>query len=102
MYGHIEGARFDHEYYRDVHMPLVQKLLGSACSYYTVDRGLAGGSPGSAPHFIAMCHIYSPTLEDFNRAMQPNAREILADVSNFTELTPVLQISDVVVERSCP
>ena len=28
MYPNTPGARFDHLYYRDVHMPLVQKLMG--------------------------------------------------------------------------
>ena len=42
IYANTPGARFDHEYYRDKHMPLVKKRLGDACLYYTVDKGLAG------------------------------------------------------------
>ena len=44
-----EGARFDHAYYRDRHMPLVKARLGSACAYYTVEKGLVGGAPGASP-----------------------------------------------------
>jgi len=40
-------SRFDHEYYRDRHMPLVKARLGDACQFYTVDKGLAGGAPGA-------------------------------------------------------
>src|ERR1700710_375229 len=46
MYPNVEGARFDHAYYRDKHMPLVKGLMGGGCLFYTVDKGLAGGAPG--------------------------------------------------------
>ena len=46
MYPNTPGARFDHAYYRDKHMPLVKAKMGDHCKYYTVDKGLAGGAPG--------------------------------------------------------
>jgi uncharacterized protein (TIGR02118 family) len=45
MYPNTPGARFDHKYYRDKHMPMVKSKMGDACTHYTVDRGLAGGAP---------------------------------------------------------
>lgn len=47
MYPYREGARFDHAYYRDTHMPLVSARMGAACLRYTVDKGISGGEPGS-------------------------------------------------------
>ena len=47
MYPNTPGARFDHAYYRDKHMPLVKTRMGDACKYYTVDKGVAGGAPGA-------------------------------------------------------
>ena len=38
MYPNTAGARFDHAYYRDKHMPLVKRLMGDACLFYTVDK----------------------------------------------------------------
>ena len=49
MYSNTPGARFDHGYYRDKHMPLVKARMGDACLTYTVDKGLAGGAPGRPP-----------------------------------------------------
>ena len=49
MYPNKPGARFDHAYYRGRHMPMAKARLGSTCSYYTVDKGLAGRAPGSPP-----------------------------------------------------
>jgi uncharacterized protein (TIGR02118 family) len=100
MYPNEPGARFDHDYYRDSHMPLVERLLGDACLYYTIDRGLAGGPAGSAPTYVAMCHFFCDSLESFQTAFGPNAREILADIANYTDLPPVMQLSEVVVEHS--
>ncbi len=97
MYPHTPGARFDHAYYRDKHMPLVAARLGAACKRYTVDKGLAGGAPGTPPPFEAACAIYADSVEAFNTAFGPHAREIRGDVANYTDITPVMQISEVVV-----
>ena len=59
MYPNKPGARFDHQYYRDKHMPLVKARMGDACKYYTVDKGLAGGAPGDPATYVGMCHIFA-------------------------------------------
>ena len=99
MYPNQTGARFDHTYYRDKHMPLVKARMGDGCLYYTVDKGLAGGSPGTPPTYIGMCHIFAESVESFQAAFGPHAKEILGDIPNYTDLSPVMQISEVVVER---
>jgi uncharacterized protein (TIGR02118 family) len=100
MYPGKVGSRFDHDYYRNKHMPLVKARMGEGCLYYSVDRGLSGGTPGSAPTYVGMCHIFSESLDSFQRSFAPHADEIMADIANYTDLTPVMQISEVVVEHS--
>lgn len=97
MYPNTLGARFDHEYYRDKHMPLVKSRMGDSCKYYTVDKGLAGGVPGSPASYIGMCHIFSESVEAFQTGFGPHAQEIMADIPNYTDQTPVIQVSEVVV-----
>ncbi len=97
MYPYADDARFDHDYYRDKHMPMVKQRLGDACRYYTVDRGIAGGAPGTPPTYIGMCHIFSDSIEAFQAGFGPHADEILADIPNYTNLSPVIQISEVMV-----
>ena len=99
MYPNKEGARFDHEYYRDKHMPLVKARLGDACKYYTVDKGLAGGAPGDPATYVGMCHIFSDSVEAFQKGFGPHAKEIMGDIPNYTDIAPVMQISEVVVEK---
>ncbi len=90
------GSKFDHDYYRTRHMPLLQERLGDACLRYEIERGLAGREPGSAPEFVAACHVYSPTLEIFQTAFGPHAAEIRADVANYTDIEPIVQFSETV------
>jgi uncharacterized protein (TIGR02118 family) len=97
MYPHTPGARFDHDYYRDSHMPMVQQLMGDACKSYTVDKGLGGGAPGAPPVYVGMCHMYCDSLAAFQGAFGPHAKKIMADVANYTDLQPVMQNSEVVV-----
>lgn len=99
LYPHADGARFDHAYYRDRHMPLLKQRLGDACLYYTVDKGIAGGAPGARAPFVGMCHIYCESAEAFQQAFAPHAAEIMGDVRNYTNLQPVVQISEVVVDK---
>ncbi len=100
MYENKPGARFDHAYYRDKHMPLVKARLGESCNFYTVDKGLAGGGPGEPAPYVAMCHIFSDSLEAFEAGFGPHAEEIMGDIPNYTDLSPVIQISEVVVGES--
>ena len=97
MYSNAPGVRFDHAYYRDKHMPLVKSRMGAGCKYYTVDKGLAGGAPGAPATYVAMCHIFCESPETFQAGFGPHAQEILADIPNYTDQTPVIQISEVVL-----
>ena len=99
MYPYQEGARFDHDYYANKHMPMVKARMGAACLYYAVEKGLAGGAPGQPPTYVAQCHIYADSVPAFLGAFGPHVKEIMADVKNYTDLTPVMQVSEVVVER---
>ena len=96
MYPSKPGARFDHAYYRDKHMPLLKNRMGEACKSYTIDKGLAGGAPGQPPTYVGMCHVFADSVESFQAAFGPHAKEILADIANYTDIQPVMQISDVV------
>ncbi len=97
LYPNTPAAKFDHDYYRDKHMPLVKARMGKHCAYYTVDRGLAGGAPGSPATYVAMCHIFCESLEAFQAGFGPHAKEITDDIVNYTNLAPVIQISEVIV-----
>lgn len=97
LYANAPGVRFDHGYYRDRHLPLLKARMGDACKRYTIDKGVAGGAPGAAAPFVALCHIYCDSIDAFQAGFGPHAAEIMADIPNYTDVTPVVQISEVVV-----
>ena len=97
FYPNNDGARFDMDYYRDRHMRMVQERLGAACRGIAVEHGVAGATPGSRAQFIAMGHIYFDSLEEFQASFNKHVSEFVADVPNYTNLQPVIQISEVVV-----
>ncbi len=102
MYPYAEGTRFDHAYYRDRHVPMVKAMLGTACAYYTIEKGVSGRAPGAPPPFVAGCAFICDSIEGYRAAIQPHGATIAADIANYTDITPVLQISELVVERSDP
>ena len=44
-----------------------------------------------------MCHLYCDSVESFQAGFGPHAEQIMADIPNYTDLAPVLQVSEVVV-----
>jgi len=100
MYPSRSDARFDHDYYRTKHLPLIKSKMGAALRYYTIDKGLAdrdGRRPGA---FVAMCHLLCDSVGEYQSSFGPHAKEINGDIRNFTDVTPIVQISEVVVENS--
>ena len=97
MYPNVEGATFDHAYYLERHMPLVADRLGTALRRWTVDRGLGGGAPGSPPAFVAACALYFDSIEAFQAGMAAHGASIMADVPNYTDIEPRIEVSEVVV-----
>jgi uncharacterized protein (TIGR02118 family) len=98
MYPNTQGVSFDHEYYRDKHMPLVKSKMGAVLRYYTIDKCLAGGA-GDSPAFVAMAHLFCDSVNAFQAGFGPHAEAIMGDVPNYTNSTPVIVISDVVVGK---
>lgn len=95
FYPNNEGAKFDMDYYCNQHIPMVRQKLGPACKNAAVEQGLTGPTPGSRPAFIAMGHLYFDSVEAFQTAFGPHAQAIMADIPNYTEIQPTIQISDV-------
>jgi uncharacterized protein (TIGR02118 family) len=95
LYPNGPTARFDHDYYLKSHMPMVQRRLGAPLKRVAVERGLAGGAPGAPPPFLAAAHLHFESVEAFQAAFGPHAGPIMADVPNYTNTAPVIQISEV-------
>lgn len=74
---------------------MVQHKLGAACKRVAVEHGIAGRLPDAPPAFVAMGHMYFDSAEAFQAPFAPHAPEILADIPNYTDIEPTIQISEV-------
>ncbi len=97
LYANQDGSKFDMDYYCKSHMPMVQQKVGAACKGVAVEHGLSGATPGSRPAYIAMGHLYFDLAEAFQAAFGPHAQAIMADIPNYTDIEPTIQISTVKV-----
>lgn len=96
MYPFTEGMTFDMEYYETTHMPMVAGFLGSNLVEYTIEKGLASGIPDTPLPFMAIGSFYVKDLNDYQAAIGPNIDAIRSDISNYTNISPVILISEIV------
>ena len=88
FYPKTEGATFDHDYYRDHHVPLAVKTWGLDSAQ--IDKGVDGP-------YVAAVHFEFDSLEAVGAAMAAEGTgAVLADVANYTTIAPVIQTSEIV------
>ena len=97
LYPDGEGKTFDMDYYCNKHVPMVAGLLGDAVLGATVEKGLAGGAPDSTATYQAMGNLYFESVEMFQNSFGPNVDEIMADAPNYTNIEPIIQVSEVMM-----
>lgn len=91
-------GRFDLTYYKDKHLPLVQRLLGPhGLTRIEVDEGLSGFSQGIPPNYRVICRLYFPTAEAFQAAFAAAVEPLLADLPHFTDIPVEVQVSNSMV-----
>lgn len=88
FYPKSEGATFDHDYYRSHHVPLAVKAWNPAG--HEIDRGVEG------PYEAAVHFLFTDQNAFFAAMGSPLTGEVMADVPNYTNITPVMQQSQIV------
>jgi uncharacterized protein (TIGR02118 family) len=88
LYPATDGATFDHDYYRDNHVPLACRTWGIEAA--EIDRGVNGP-------YVAAVHFRFESTDALNQALAAaGTLAVIEDVKNYTTITPVQQISEVV------
>ena len=89
LYPAGEGSTFDVDYYKDKHVEIVNRVLKP--TRFDIEKGI-DGQP-----FMAIGHLYFDSMEAMQAGMgSPDAGEPMADIPNFTNVQPQIQISEVV------
>jgi uncharacterized protein (TIGR02118 family) len=87
-------ATFDFDYFRSQHLPQVGKAFGPyGLGYASVLRG-EQSVDGSDPAFFAISILSFGTEQGAKDAVaSEGAKTLMADIANFTSVTPVLQFN---------
>ena len=98
LYPKTEGVHFDWDYYLNVHMPLSVKLQGTALKSVTIVRGLEGIEAAPVA-YVALTTILYDSVAAFVAAFMPHAETLQGDIKNYTNVQPVIQFSEIVLQQ---
>jgi uncharacterized protein (TIGR02118 family) len=97
MYPDAEDAYFDMDYYLNKHIAMVKEVCGDAVKECSVEQGLGGLGPGAPAPYRVIARICLDSVEDLEKYVAPHDPEFIADVPNFTNIIPIIQINEVVM-----
>ena len=93
LYPNSPDVRFDFDYYDKTHRTLIERLYGKAIARYEIRRGVATPD-GKPPAYLAVITIWIGSQEAFDAAAAQHSATIIADVPNFTNTMPLIQIDE--------
>jgi uncharacterized protein (TIGR02118 family) len=99
LYPNARGSRFDLDYYCTQHIPFVVARVGAALKGITVEKGVSGEAPGSDAAHTVITRLLFDSVEAFAAAFGPHDAAITADMPNYTDIEPVVQICRMEISR---
>lgn len=83
-----EGTTFDHKYYASSHIPLCNSTFSPTKT--EIDKGIDGPNAAGVT-------FYFESMDALKAAVgSPKMADVMADVANYTNIAPVMQISELV------
>jgi uncharacterized protein (TIGR02118 family) len=95
LYPSKPESRFDVDYYLTVHMPMAARLLGSAVTEISIEIGIGGGIANEPAPYAAIVGFTCDSVNAFMTAFAPVAGQLQGDIPNYTDIAPVIQISEI-------
>ena len=95
LYPNLPDVKFDFDYYKSNHIRLIKRLYGRGIARIELRRGVAT-QDGSPIPYIAVVNIWIGSQQLFDEASAKHAKELIADVPNFTNAHPVIQFDEIV------
>ena len=93
-YPRAGGTKFDGEYWIGTHMPMLPTRWPQLVKW-EADVGL-----DDQPNF-AVAHLFFDSQDDLGAAMAASATgEVMADIANYTDTQPVIQVSEIAAASS--
>lgn len=95
LYPNGENKTFDMDYYEKKHMPMVAGFLRQNLKFYEIDKGISGRTSTDEVPFVAIGSFYINDVAEYNKAIGQNIDAIIGDFKNYTNIRPVIQISEI-------
>jgi len=70
-------------------------LTSENLKFYESDLGISGMVASDKPRFLAIGYFYITDLVEYNKAIAANTNALVNDFKNYTNVQPVIQISEV-------
>ncbi|MBD1363901.1 EthD family reductase [Mucilaginibacter sp. ZT4R22] len=96
LYPAGEGKTFNMDYYKTKHIPLLVSLFAGAIKATVIEKGVGGRAPGDPAPYVAIGSLYFESVAAFQDGMKTYGKQIRDDIPNYSNITPVVQISEVV------
>lgn len=99
LYPQQNDSHFDLDYYLNRHIPLVKERLNPlGLIRVEVDEGIGTSAPDQLAPYAAIGYLVFERIEDFQKGFSAHGAELIADIPNYTNIQPQIQISRTVAE----
>lgn len=92
LYPRGEGKRFDLDYYKNRHMPLVKELLKPL----SVEMDISLQRRGEPSPYLVVSHMTFESMEQLMEKYAAVGEELIADKLRFTDIETIFQVSEVI------
>ena len=98
LFPKTSDSHFDMDYYLSKHVPMTKAKLQSLGFPVEaeVDEGIGSITPGEPAPYAAIGYLLFEKMEDLQNGLATYGAEIMADILNFTNVQPQIQIGNIV------
>ena len=97
LYPKGANSYFDMDYYLQKHIPWAQESLTPlGVVRLDLEEGLAGAAPDAPPAYHMIVSLSFNTMEELQNTIASQGEALRADIPNYTNSQPQLQISRVI------
>ena len=98
LYPNKPGATFDYNYYAKKHMKLVEdRLKTMGLIRIEIDKCINKTAISSKAPYITVGYLIFGSVDDLKKAAGPIGGELNDDIPNFTNVQPIVQISEIIM-----
>jgi uncharacterized protein (TIGR02118 family) len=100
LFPKTSNSHFDMDYYLKKHVPMTKSKLQSMGFEVEaqVDEGLGSLTPGEPAPYAAIGYLLFERMEDLQQGLAAHGASIMADIPNFTNVQPTIQVNNIVFE----